>query len=227
VKALCVTCHDDKAKLIDTAKVQHPGAAGDCTDCHSPHASNQPGLPKTNAVDICLGCHTDQAEQAKKRVLHEPAFVEGCSTCHEPHGGDNEHLLRAKAPNPLCLECHGPNARPQKLESEHMVAIFDGKVKLPENYFSKVPTLPLEYGVGHPVERHPVSDLVDPRDQTKVAVALNCLTCHQPHASAQPGLLVKDQANNMDFCHTWHTGVIGPKQGIGPAQGIGPRKGVH
>ena len=46
VKALCVTCHDEKAKLIDSAKVPHPGAAGDCTDCHNPHASRQPGLPK-------------------------------------------------------------------------------------------------------------------------------------------------------------------------------------
>ena len=74
----------------------HPGAAGDCTDCHNPHASRQPGLPKTNAVDICLACHTDQAEQGKKHFLHQPAFKQGCATCHEPHGGDNDHLLRAK-----------------------------------------------------------------------------------------------------------------------------------
>ncbi len=25
---------------------------------------------------------------------------------------------------------------------------------------------------------------------------MNCLSCHQPHASAQAGLLVKDQVNN-------------------------------
>ncbi len=81
-KSLCVTCHDDKAKLIDTAKVQHPGAAGDCTDCHSPHASKQPGLPKTDAVNICLGCHSDIADLAKKTVHHQPAFVQGCATCH-------------------------------------------------------------------------------------------------------------------------------------------------
>ncbi len=227
VKSLCVTCHSDKAEQIEKAKVQHPGAAGDCTDCHNPHASNSPGLPKSGPVEICLGCHSDQAAQGKKAHAHQPAFEQGCAICHEPHGNDNEHLLRAKAPNPLCLECHGPNARPQKLESEHLVAIFGGKVKLPENYFAKVPILPLEYGLGHPVERHPVSDLVDPRDQNKVVVALNCLTCHQPHSSAQPDLLVKDQVNNMDFCHTCHTGTIGPKQGIGPAQGAGPTKGVR
>src|SRR5438445_1600935 len=39
-KELCITCHEDKAKQIETAKVQHPGAAGDCTDCHNPHAGS-------------------------------------------------------------------------------------------------------------------------------------------------------------------------------------------
>ena len=46
--------------------------------------------------------------------------------------------------------------KPQKLEGEHLVTIFDGKVKLPENYFGKVPVLPLKYDLGHPTERHPL-----------------------------------------------------------------------
>ena len=206
VKTLCVTCHDDKARLIETAKVQHPGAAGDCTDCHSPHASRQPGLPKTDSVDICLGCHSDIADLAKKPFHHQPAFSQGCATCHQPHGGDNEHLLRAKTPNALCLECHGPDAQPKKLEGERLIAIFNGSVRLPDDYFTKnkVVVLPIKYGLGHPVAGHPVSDLVDPADPSKVKTPMNCLTCHQPHSSAQPDLLVKDQANNMAFCSTCH-----------------------
>lgn len=205
-KALCVTCHDDKAKLIETAKVQHPGAAGDCTDCHSPHASNQPGLPKTNAVDICLSCHTDIAELAKKPYHHQPAFAQGCATCHQPHGGDNDHLLRAGTTNAVCLECHGPDRQPKKLEAEHMMTIFNGSVKLPEDYFTKnkVVVLPLKFGMGHPVDGHPVSDLLDPANPGKVKTPISCLTCHQPHSSAQPDLLAKDQANNMSFCQTCH-----------------------
>jgi len=214
-KSLCVTCHSDKAEQIEKAKVQHPGAAGDCTDCHNPHASPQPGLPKTNAVDICLGCHTEIADLGKKAVHHQPVFTQGCATCHDGHGNDSEHLLRAAKPNNLCLECHGPDAKPKKLESEHVVTIFDGKVKLPEDYFARVPILPLKYGTGHPVAKHPVSDLMDPNDLTKVITPLNCLTCHQPHASAQPDLLVKDQANNMAFCKTCHKGLIGSGAGRG------------
>jgi predicted CXXCH cytochrome family protein len=206
VKDLCVTCHDDKAKLIESAKVQHPGAAGDCTDCHNPHASAQPGLPKTDSVNICLSCHTEIADLEKKAVHHQPAFGQGCATCHEAHGGDNAKLLRASTPNALCLECHGPDSKPQKLEEQHALTIFNGKVRLPEDYYQKnrVVILPLKYGLGHPVLNHPVQDILDPTNSSKVKTPINCLTCHQPHASAQAGLLIKDQSNNMAFCDTCH-----------------------
>ncbi len=208
-KEICLTCHSDKGEQIEKAKVQHPGAAGDCTDCHNPHAGRSPAFPKPDAVAVCLACHSEQAEEGKKVHAHQPAFEQGCAICHDPHGNNNEHLLRAAKPNKLCLECHGPDSNPKKLESEHVVTIFDGVVKLPEDYFAKVSILPLKYGIGHPVDKHPVSDLVDPNDLTKVLTPINCLTCHQPHASAQPDLLVKDQANNVEFCRTCHKGLIG------------------
>lgn len=205
-KTICLTCHSEQAEKIEKAKVQHPGAQSDCTTCHDPHAGKTPGFIRPDPVSACLTCHSDQAEQFKKAHLHQPAFQQGCATCHEPHGGDNAHLLRTEPTNALCLECHGPDSRPQVLETQHMVTIFNGAVKLPEDYFSKnkVVILPLKYGRGHPVEGHPVSDVMDPTDITKVHEKLDCLTCHQPHSSAQPGLLAKDQANNMAFCSTCH-----------------------
>ena len=209
-KELCVSCHSEKTEQIEKAKVQHPGAAGDCTDCHNPHAGRSPGFPKPDAVNVCLTCHADQAEQHKKRVLHQPAFEQGCATCHEPHGGDNPRLLRAQNTNALCLECHGSETQPAELKEAHALTIFGGKVKLPENYFAKVPVLPLKYGLGHPVDRHPVASVTNPL--TKQTKELGCLTCHQPHAGQQDGMLVKDQASNMEFCKGCHTTLINVKQ---------------
>ena len=205
-KDLCVTCHEDQVKLIATAKVQHPGAAGECTDCHNPHAGSTPGFVQPDPVNACLTCHSEQADQAKKPHLHQPAFTQGCATCHEPHGGENQHLLRNANVNAVCLECHGPDRSPGKLENEHLLTLFDGKVKLPEDYFKKnrAVVLPLKYGLGHPVTGHPVSDLMDPANPGKIKTQLSCLTCHQPHSSAEAKLLVKDQANNMAFCDTCH-----------------------
>lgn len=204
-KPLCLTCHDDKAKQIAAAKVQHPGALGECTDCHNSHASKSPGLPKTDPVSICLTCHTDQAELLKKKVHHQPAFELGCASCHEAHGSEREKLLRAKG-NALCLECHGPESKAQKDEANHLLTLFSGKVKLPEDYFKKnrVVVLPLRYGVGHPTAQHPVQDILDPTNASVVKTPLGCLSCHQPHASEGSALLVKDQADNMTFCDNCH-----------------------
>jgi predicted CXXCH cytochrome family protein len=223
-KALCLTCHADQAKLIATAKVQHPGAAGECTDCHNPHAGRTPGFMQPNPVTVCLNCHSDQAELAKKPHLHQPAFHEGCATCHEPHGGESQHLLRSAGVNSACLECHGPERNPGVLAGEHAITIFDGKVKLPEDYFKtqRPAVLPLEYGVGHPTERHPVSDVTDLT--TKAVTPMNCLTCHQAHAGADNGMLVKDQAPSMAFCRTCHSNPMDLKSVSGEGKSASGEK---
>lgn len=205
IKAVCVTCHAEQAEKIEKAKVQHPGAQGDCVACHNPHAGKTPGFLQPDPVQACLTCHSEQSDQMKKAHLHQPAFAQGCATCHEPHGGNNPKLLRANG-NALCLECHGPDSRPEKVEAQHVLTIFNGQVKLPENYYQKnrVVVLPLKYGLGHPVMGHPVQNVMDPSDITKVKTQVSCMSCHQPHASTQPGLLAKDQANNMAFCDNCH-----------------------
>jgi predicted CXXCH cytochrome family protein len=204
-RVLCLSCHEDQAKKIETAKVQHAGAQGECIACHNPHAGKSPGFLQPDPVQACLACHSDQSEQMKKSHLHQPAGVQGCATCHEPHGGDNPKLLRAATTNALCLECHGPEREPVSLEAEHLVTIFNGKVKLPADYFSKVVVLPIKYGAGHPTEHHPVTDRAVAGDGTPINMKINCLTCHQPHSSTQPGLLVGDKADNMEFCSKCHT----------------------
>jgi predicted CXXCH cytochrome family protein len=204
-KALCIQCHAETAKKIQSAEVKHAGALGNCLGCHNPHAGRSPGLVRPDSVSVCTKCHRAQAElQKTKKVLHQVAFRTGCGTCHEAHGEENNHLLRTKTINSLCLECHGPDSKAVPDEATHAVTIFNGRVRLPEGYFKTVPVIPIKYGIGHPMERHPVADQMDPGDVTKVRAAINCCSCHQPHASAERYLLVKDQASNIRFCAGCH-----------------------
>ena len=205
VKEICVGCHAEQADKIDKSKFQHPGAQGDCTDCHNPHAGKSPGFPKPNSVTVCLNCHVDQEQLQTKKVLHQPVFEQGCTTCHDPHGGERPKLLRADG-NAVCTECHSTTAAHGKVENAHLLTIFDGKVRLPGDYFTEKRVVRFDFnnGAGHPVGRHPVSDVHDPADPTKVKWPLNCLSCHQAHAGGARAMLVKDQSAGLQFCRNCH-----------------------
>lgn len=180
-KELCVTCHDDKAKLIDTAKVQHPGAAGDCTNCHNPHASRSPRLLKS-PVAVCTQCHDDRAgEQKTKKFLHQPAFKDGCYYCHEPHGSNNTALLRTANVDDLCLTCHNVKPAAQASPDSRTLTAFGGKLQMPGNYLDSAKRIELDArGKGHPQAGHPTRDVNDPSNPGR---PITCTSCHDPHAS--------------------------------------------
>ncbi len=202
-KALCLDCHADTNNKIQGAKVQHAGAMGECVDCHDPHASRKPGYVRPDPVSACLKCHSAQSKlQSTKTILHKAAFRDGCATCHEPHGGSRPKLLRADT-NELCLSCHGTNVKPQKVEGQKLVSIFGGAVRLPENYFDSVPRVALKWGLGHPIDKHPVGDYADPLDPKKER-KLSCLSCHQAHAGNAKAMLITDQPQSLSFCSQCH-----------------------
>jgi predicted CXXCH cytochrome family protein len=202
-KALCLECHSETAGKIQSAKVQHAGAQSNCIDCHYPHASRKPGYVRPDPVNVCLKCHSKQAElQNTKNVLHKAAFRDGCASCHEPHGGSRPKLLRADT-NDLCLSCHGTDIKTQKVNGQKLISIFGGSVRLPENYFDSVPRVTLKWGLGHPVDRHPVGDYADPQDPKKVK-KISCLTCHQAHAGGAKAMLITNQPPSLSFCSQCH-----------------------
>ena len=202
-KALCVQCHAEAAGRIQSAKVQHAGAQGSCSDCHYPHASRKPGYLRPDPVSVCLKCHSAQAElQSTRKVLHKAAFRDGCAICHESHGGTRPKLLRADI-NELCLSCHGADIKPQKVAGQRLVSIFGGSVRLPENYFDSVPRIVLKWGLGHPINKHPVADYADPEDPKKMK-KISCLTCHQAHAGDAKAMLITNQPPSLAFCSQCH-----------------------
>ena len=83
----CVTCHEDKAKLLAT---RSPPQHGTCTSCHEVH-----GPPPTGAV--CVSCH---AKTKGNHVALAPEKHKDCTSCHDPHQpspGDTRAV---------CIKCH-------------------------------------------------------------------------------------------------------------------------
>ncbi len=50
---LCFTCHKKSGEKY----LHAPYAQGDCTVCHSPHASDWPDHLLAAPQDVCMGCH--------------------------------------------------------------------------------------------------------------------------------------------------------------------------
>lgn len=124
---LCLNCHRNQEKnpdeipQISIARIPHkPVVEGQCTGCHTPHASNFKKLIKDGPQEtkLCFSCHKDKASLIKNaRFKHGPIREGLCTPCHAAHGSDSPNLLRYffvktfyNPFNPelyaLCFKCH-------------------------------------------------------------------------------------------------------------------------
>lgn len=97
---LCAECHERK----DTKKYVHsPVAAGDCTDCHDPHQSENKYQLKESASELCYQCH--DKNKFVRTFPHKPIAEGKCLGCHDPHQSDHKYMLKEEGVN-LCMTCH-------------------------------------------------------------------------------------------------------------------------
>ena len=112
---LCKMCHTVKA---DQKYMHGPAAVGDCTACHTPHASDNKALLVKKGNDLCFTCHGAIQDETKKKVVHD-ALQEGCTSCHNPHGSSFKKLLSDEG-DKLCYQCHSKiGERIEKSKSVH------------------------------------------------------------------------------------------------------------
>ena len=194
--ALCTTCHD---AFTGKKQTHAPVEAGECTACHSPHASDFPKLLTGSQKDVCGACHDDQLSAAH---LHGPVSAGDCTSCHEPHHSDIQPLLK-KPTDELCATCHTEAAGFQKAAHVHQ-ALEAGCTGCHNPHGAAQPKLLVAKGAALCAPCH--DDVMQKLAKATVVHApvkseKGCATCHNPHASAQAKLLPAAEKDTCLGCH--------------------------
>lgn len=170
---LCHRCHLDKTRDKPKEYMHGPVAGGSCLVCHAAHGSEYDhNLVDAEAI-LCFSCHPFKREFKDLPVQHKP-FAEGrCGVCHEPHGSDNHDILVMPS-EVVCQQCHDPQSQ-KMLSHQHP---YNQKPNKARERHKDVPELPLsDKGL------------------------LECLSCHEPHASSVPKLLKVKEEPSCWGCH--------------------------
>jgi len=106
-RAMCIVCHTDMAAQFAGLGFRHKAAMENCTNCHSPHASDQSYGLKFAIPELCIKCHEDiLGGQETVKVRHSPVTEEAaCLNCHDPHASEENWLLVADGVD-ICMQCH-------------------------------------------------------------------------------------------------------------------------
>ncbi len=115
---LCAECHKDKYDATLDSVHQKSLAGGNleaavCTDCHDPHRTQPPDIPRSRIPQTCERCHS-QIYALYKESVHGSALIgEGnpdvptCTDCHGVHDveGPSSSPFHLFSPQ-ICAECH-------------------------------------------------------------------------------------------------------------------------
>jgi predicted CXXCH cytochrome family protein len=203
----CITCHEPHASNLahlltavpaelcggchDIQEIQEPhggqlGSASDCTVCHAPHGTTNPGMlvaANTHAPFADGSCDACHRPPFAGRVRLQARDQRLCTGCHvdlaEPPAGGSRHAALVAAPGQRrtpCLSCHDPhmsNARKLLTKSEgdlcggcHAAIVAAARAE-----------------TGH------------------APAAEDCLTCHSVHVAPQPHLLAEPAQAVCTGCH--------------------------
>ncbi len=179
---LCLSCHAEKKELITGSPFVHEPVNDkkSCTNCHSPHSSDNKKLLLDSRKNLCLSCHnkaitigtkttTNIDKLMKTRKVLHPPFEDCEKVCHNPHASQDPRLLNTPFATTnyaspvssdsfaLCWECHGSDMI-EKAKSKGATSFRNGETNL---HFTHV----------------------------SGAKGRSCLLCHSPHATNNQHLI--------------------------------------
>ena len=186
---VCLSCHVDFEQTLARKHVHTPVAAGNCADCHDPHASEHGQLLAAEPDAICTTCHADVLP-AEPRSAHDAVAAGRCVECHDPHASDAANGLR-KEGNALCLGCHEPLAVAiAAAEHKHAPAEADCLGCHTPHASKDAPALLAQQVPGLCVRCHDTGQESFRREHGGYPVERSdCTSCHDPHGSSRKGIL--------------------------------------
>ena len=211
----CLACH-----MVEDPFFQTPHAQTDCESCHgagSEHLaaggdmslSFQEKGPQT-ATSQCLDCHQLMPEiSAFPHSAHGRSNV-SCVSCHQVHPQESQFGLLKTEKNDLCVSCHqGTRAEFQK---PYHHPVLEGAMNCTDCHNP------------HREDRRPLRRMVLAGEEGCVAChsdkkgpfvfehlplkVNDCQSCHQPHGSVNPKMLIRSQVRQVCLeCHSMTQGI--------------------
>jgi predicted CXXCH cytochrome family protein len=182
--ALCLDCHKSIGDAVTKNKHKHNPVEKGCFTCHEPHASAKGEFllkNKTNA--LCVGCHPTNRPTFAKQHMNYPVASSNCTSCHDPHGSDIKGILYNNVHRPvssrMCNQCHGDPASPDSLKTKRE---------------------------GNELCRGCHNEMFNKtfarnRIHSPLLSKKGCLSCHNPHAAKEKGLLKQSTIVLCGQCH--------------------------
>lgn len=226
---VCLSCHSDFQQTMAKPFVHSPVKAGECSDCHSPHASSHGKLLAADPDQICATCHADVVPPGAKSA-HPDALGGRCTKCHDPHASESKHQLLAKG-SELCFQCHADLGKAVAAASHKHGPVEKSCLGCHTPHASKdSPHLLVKAAPALCVECHATGGAGFKTAHLNYPVATaDCASCHDPHGSSRKGILWASvhQPVADRMCATCHLEAGSPDALKVKKSGIDGCRGCH
>ncbi len=210
----CLDCH---SSLKDKMKKHIKSDVRTCITCHQ-QDSQFYGSSATEDTNLCYSCHTDKIGQFAQDFIHGPVAGGTCTICHDPHGSQFDHNL-VNPEQILCFSCHEDleeDTKDKRVTHDpfkngqcgacHDPHATSNKWVLVKN--SEEVCLGCHNPDNKSMDWHSHPYNVKPKRKLKINIELSkqgnleCISCHNPHATNSEHLLRINEEFTCIGCHT-------------------------